>query len=327
MRRRIIIFVFSLAATLSAVLYGSLFRHGNLKTVLVLSNATVTERIFDGLRDGLLELGWRENVSIRFITPAPQASPALLRAQARDLIDQDIALVVTLSTPAALAAREAAATFDIPLLMAPASDPVSAGLISSTSHPGQSVTGIAFALQEARRLEMLTRLLPTARHIWVPYNSSDPSPTATVARLRETAAKLGLTLITTDIRSVLELRAALNAPPRSIDAVFLPPDALLASQTRTIVAAASARGLPVTVPHREGVALGALFSYGFDLYALGKQAARLADQILSGTSAADLPIETADMNLSINVTMADRFGITIPEDMLRHAMIIGQPGE
>lgn len=312
---------------LAAVTAGGLREDVRIKTVVVLSNASVAERAFDGLRRGLSEAGWREDESIRFIHPEPSTSAVTLRAQARDLIDGDTALVVTLSTPAALAARDVTTALGVPLLLAPSSDPVAAGLVSSPTHPGQAITGISFVLQEARRLEMLTRLVPNARRIWVPYDSSDPSPVAAIARLKDAAAKLGLTLIPADIRSVTELRAALNQLPDDIDAIFVPPDASLASHTRAIVAAASAHGLPVTVPHRDGVANGALFSYGFDLYTLGRQAARLADQILSGTPAADLPIETADMELTVNLAAANRLGLDIPDDVLRHANIVGRPGE
>lgn len=182
-------------------------------------------------------------------------------------------------------------------------------------------------MQEPRRLEMLTRLAPKVRRVWVPFDSTDPSPVATLPRLRAAAEKLGLILVTADIRSAAQLHAALDPLPRDIDAIFVPPDAMLATNTHAIATAAAARGLPMTVPHHDGVALGALFSYGFDLYALGRQAARLADQILSGTPAADLPIETADMDLTINLAVADRLGLVIPEDMLRHATIVGQAGE
>lgn len=322
---RVTILLFFLAAATAIATFAVLRPGASPKTVVVLNNAAVTDRAFDGLRQGLAELGWREGEKVRFIRPGPQPSPALLRAQARDLIGPDTALVVTLSTPAALAARDVAVPLGVPMLLAPASDPVGVGLVSGLSHPGQAITGVAFALQEPRRLETLARLIPSARRIWVPYDSSDPSPAATVARLRAAAAKLDLTLVTADIRNAGELRLALDTLPRDIDAIFLPPDANLASNTPAVVAAATARGLAVTVPHRDGVAQGALFSYGFDLHALGRQAARLADRILSGISAADLPIETAEMELSINLATADQLGVTVPDDLLRHAVIIGRP--
>lgn len=327
MRARIffIFFLVVLAMTAGTV---AVFRHAPPpRTILVLNNAMVGERAFDGLREGLEELGWREGVDIRYLHPGPQPSAAQLRAQARDLIDGDTALVVTLSTPAALAAREEAARHGLPLLLAPASDPVAVGLVSSLSHPGENVTGIAFGLQEARRLEMLTMVAPRVRRVWLPFNHADPSPTTMLPRLRDTADRLGLTLVPADVRDITALRPALDALPPDMDAIFVPPDAMLASNLRAILNTAAARGLPVTTPHREGVAQGALFSYGFDLYAAGRQAARLADRILSGVPAADLPIEFADMEVTLNLATADRLGLHVPDHILRHALIVGRPGE
>lgn len=298
-----------------------------MRTVVVMSHAPITDSTFDGLRHGLAALGWHEDESIRFVYPVPQQNADSLRAQARELINERTALVVALSTPAALAIREVATPLNVPMLLVPSSDPVGTGLVSSTAHPGQPITGIAVALQEPRRLEMLKRLAPGVRTVWVPFDSTDPGPSATFARLEKAAAKLGLTLVAADIRSSSQLYQAIDPLPRGIDAIFVPHDAMLANNTRTIVAAAAARGLPATTPHRDGVAQGALFSYGFDLYALGRQAARLADQILSGTPAADLPIETAELDMTVNLAVADYLNLSIPEDMLRHTHIIGRAGE
>lgn len=327
MGKRIFFSVFAVGAVTASALLPSSATHRDIRTVVVLNHAPSGERAFEGLRQGLAALGWRDEEAIRFVKPPVQPDAALLRAQAWELIDSRTALAVALSTPAAMAAREVAAVHGVPLLLAPVSDPVATGLVSGTVHPGQQVTGVGFAAQEPRRMEILKRLAPGVRRIWVPHDSTDPSPTATLARLQATAAKLDVTLVPADIRSPAQLHAVLDSLPRDIDAIFVPPDAMLASNVRAIAAAGASRGLPVTVPHRDGVALGALFSYGFDLNALGRQAARLADQILSGTPAEDLPIETADMSMTINLAVADRLNLVVPEDLLRHADIVGQAGE
>lgn len=327
MRARFIFAFVLLALVMGGGLIAAVWHAPTPRTILVLNNAAVAEPALDGLRDGLTALGWREGRDIRFLHPGPQPSTTRLRAQARELIDGDTALVVTLSTPAALAAREETERNGLPLLMAPAADPVAVGLVSGLSHPGQQITGVAFGLQEARRLEYLTRIVPAARRVWVPFDHADSSPQAAFQRLREAAAKLGLTLVEADVRGQAALRAALDTLPMDVDAIFVPPDAALASNLRPILSIAAIRNLPVSVPHRDGVAQGALFSYGFDLYAAGKQAARLADRILSGTPAADLPIEFAEMEVTLNLAAADRLGLRIPDDILRHANIVGRPGE
>jgi putative ABC transport system substrate-binding protein len=60
----------------------------------------------------------------------------------------------------------------------------------------------------------------------------------------------------------------------------------------------------------------------------GHQAARLADQILRGVRAADIPVETSDFYLGINLKTARSIGLEIPDDILQQAdFIIRQQGE
>jgi putative ABC transport system substrate-binding protein len=60
-------------------------------------------------------------------------------------------------------------------------------------------------------------------------------------------------------------------------------------------------------------------SYGPGFFQLGEQVARLADKILQGTAPADLPVETADFFLSINLQTAQAIGLDISDDVLQQA--------
>lgn len=293
------------------------------KVVAVVNHAAVSDPALVGFKKGMAALGWVEGRNVTYLYRGPEASPVALRAQAKEYVDGGADLVVALSTPATQAAVDVTIPANVPLLMAPSSDPVGSGLVKSASHPGRLVTGVSFALQEPRRLEWLARLVPDLRVVWVPYDPTDPSPNLALRRIQPVADKLGIALVTTDVRSVAELRAALAAIPKDVQAIFVPPDARVASAVPELLAVAFPRGLPVSSPHREGVDQGALFSYGFDLTALGIQAARLGDQILKGIPASDLPIESAEFSLSINIASAARLGLTIPDDVLRHATIYG----
>lgn len=293
------------------------------QTVAVLNHAAVAEPALAGFKQGMAALGWEEGRDIVYLYRGPEASPAALRAQAKDYVDAGADLVLTLSTPATQAAVDVTVPAGVPLLMAPSSDPVGSGLVKSVSDPGRPVTGVSFALQEPRRLEWLSRLVPGLTTVWVPYDFADPSPKLAVRRIQPVADALGIRLITADIRSATELRTALTAIPEGVQAVFVPPDARVASALAELLDAAFARGLVVTTPHRAGVEKGALFSYGFDLTAVGVQAARLGDQILKGVPASNLPIESADFSLSLNLDSAARLGVTVPDDVLRHARLYG----
>jgi putative ABC transport system substrate-binding protein len=65
---------------------------------------------------------------------------------------------------------------------------------------------------------------------------------------------------------------------------------------------------------------GGLASYGPNLFATGRQAARLVDKILKGTKPAEIPVETnAKIELVINLKVAKALGLTITPVMLYQA--------
>jgi putative tryptophan/tyrosine transport system substrate-binding protein len=65
-----------------------------------------------------------------------------------------------------------------------------------------------------------------------------------------------------------------------------------------------------------------LLSYSYQGTAVGKQAARMADQILKGIKPSDLPIETSEFFLSINLQTAKAIDLIVADDILRHAETI-----
>ena len=81
--------------------------------------------------------------------------------------------------------------------------------------------------------------------------------------------------------------------------------------------AAIARGLPMgsTVPLDEAV----LITLGADFFGMGTQGARLVHQVLQGTEPADLPVETGEFLIAINLKTAEEIGIDIPDEILEQA--------
>ena len=81
----------------------------------------------------------------------------------------------------------------------------------------------------------------------------------------------------------------------------------------------------MSAPSLLQVEQGALYSYGFLHREIGKQVARLMDQVLRGASPGQLPVETADSFLGINLQTAREIGLQVPEQALQQAALIIRP--
>lgn len=111
--------------------------------------------------------------------------------------------------------------------------------------------------------------------------------------------------------------------PEDIDAILLLADNLVASRlaqgTPNFVSVSRERKVPLSVPVVSQVAQGGTISYAFDFRSLGRQSARLVDQVLRGVKPGDLPVETVEFSLVINQYIAKEIGLTIPDEILQQA--------
>jgi putative ABC transport system substrate-binding protein len=236
------------------------------------------------------------------------------------LLAADVNLILAISTPATQAAYLATLDTDIPVVFGPVTDPIDAGVVTELSQPGGNVTGVALGtLSEGQRLQWLLRLVPDAERIYVPYNADDASANASVTAALAAATNAGVELVLHEVGTADEITVAINEIPDDVQAIFLAQDSLVAARIDDFAAAAIAHQLPLCTPTDGQVERGALVSYSFRLEVLGKQMARLGDQILSGTVPADLPVETAEFFLTINMQTAAAIHLDISKEVLRAA--------
>ena len=148
------------------------------------------------LRDGLLELGYRENEQFMLGVRFTQGDLAALPAAAHELVQYGADLIFASDAPAAKAAQRA--TTRIPIVFAGlGGNPVELGLIQSFAHPGGNITGVVNLDVDLgpKRLEVFRELVPGLRQVLFPYDPTDASSMAAAQRYREAARRLGLVLV------------------------------------------------------------------------------------------------------------------------------------
>jgi putative ABC transport system substrate-binding protein len=297
--------------------------NGKTYTVGVINIVPDFDHTLAGFKEGMTELGYIEGKRIRYLYDGPTTDMSKLPAATQTLLAAKVDLILTMTTPATLAARQATAGTGLPVVFAIVTDPVGSGIVQSMRQPGGNITGVTFGPQEARRLEWLVQIAPNIRHIYVPFNPKDKSPVLALKIVRNAAAKLGVELITREVHDPETLDDAVFNIPAEADAVFHLPDSLTSTRLTDLVKTATERNLPTSAANI-GVVKSSLMltSFGFDRHLVGKQAARLANQIFKGARPADLPVEMAEFYLAINLKVAKTIGLAIPDEILQHAHII-----
>jgi putative tryptophan/tyrosine transport system substrate-binding protein len=272
-------------------------------------------------REQLRELGYVEGQNIFFESRWGDAQVGRLRGLAAELIDAKVDILVTASSEAALAAKQA--TRSIPIVTATGGDPVKLGVVASLARPGGNVTGVFSLSNElaAKRLEFLKQLIPRVARIAF-LRESDNRASALNLRDAENAARpLGLVVQSVGVRGPKELDAAFVAMKRArADAVIVLEATAFFPDRQRIADLALMHRLPMAAQAREYAEAGALISYGTDYLDLFRRAAMYVDRILKGAKPADLPVEQpTKFELIINLKTAKALGLTIPQSLLQRA--------
>jgi putative ABC transport system substrate-binding protein len=101
-------------------------------------------------------------------------------------------------------------------------------------------------------------------------------------------------------------------------AVTLNP--LTNSNQKHVINLAINHRLPTIFPRADFVQSGGLMSYGPNIEAEGRGAARIVDKVLRGTRPADIPVEQpTKFELVINLQTAKQIGVAVPTNVLARA--------
>lgn len=273
-----------------------------------------------GLRDGLRQLGYRENedfvIGVRFT----QGDLTALPAAARQLVQDGVDIIFVDHDDGARAAQQA--TTQIPIVGVAVGDPLGRGLIKSFARPGGNLTGVADLHLELspKRLEVFRELIPGLRKVLFLYHATEAYATAEAREVRAAAHRLGIALVERSIHTQEEAQATLAAvQPGEVDGVLVPRCCAL-NIPGFILDTITQRGMPAMFEAPFWVERGGLASYGPDLYASGQMAARLVDKIRKGISPAEIPMEVnPKIEFVINLKVVQALGLTIAPEVLYRA--------
>ena len=271
---------------------------------------------------GLSEAGYVEGQNVTIEYRWAEGHYDRLPALAADLVGRKVDLIMANSPPSALAAKSATST--IPIVFRSGADPVGDGLVASLARPGGNLTGVSQLGDEgltAKRLELLSELVPQAGVIGLLVNPNNASAERVIRDVQEAARTKGLQLHVLKASSESEIDTAFASLVQlHAGALVVGADPFLSSRREQIVALASRTAVPSIYAWREFAASGGLISYGASLTSAFRLLGVYAGKVLRGAKPADLPVQQPTaFELVINLTTAKALGLTVPQSILARA--------
>jgi putative ABC transport system substrate-binding protein len=293
----------------------------NVYRLGLLAFGSPTNSDLEAFWQGLRELGYVEGQNITMEFRLAEGKLDRLSALAAELVGLRVAVIVTDSTVAALAAKHATQT--IPIVMVTVADPIGSGLVANLAHPGGNVTGMSLMASDltGKRLELLKEAVPGLRRVAVLLNEANPGSALSLNDTESTARTLGLQLYPLKVRGPEDFEGAFAAVLREgANGLIELSDVMFFRHRAQIVDLAAKGQLPALYSLRAFASVGGLMAYGPSIPAQYRRVAYYVDRILKGAKPADLPVEQpTKFELVINLKTAQALGLTIPPTLLFQA--------
>ena len=240
--------------------------------LMPVSAASAAQNVAE-LRRGLHELGYVEGQNIDIEQRYTDGRDELLPELAAELVKLDVDIIVTWGTGSTKAAKQATTTK--PIVMAAIADPIGTGIVTSIARPGQNVTGLSSTSLDidAKRLELLRQLVPTAKRIGALWNPANPVSALILKQTKAAADTLGLELVPVAAHVADEFAEAFATLAHArLDALTVQTEVVLLDRKIPILEFAAKQRLPATYGFRDFVDAGGLMFYGpswLDLFRRG----------------------------------------------------------
>ena len=275
------------------------------------------DSIEKGIKDYLLENGIDADVETQ--NANGDISTAVSIAQLFNTEKKD--LVVGIATPTAQALAN---TFeDIPVVFATVTDPESAGLSGL-----ENVAGTSDMVPVEEHLKIIEEVTGAER-IGMIYTSGEANGITLMEAMKEACEKNGVELITASVSNSSEVKMAAESIIDRVDAMYEATDNTVISAIAAVSEVCMDNSVPLfSADVTSSFDTDVLIAGGFDYYASGKLTGEVIRRMLNGEEAKDIgTLYLEDLEILVNLDVATRLGIQIPDDIMQRARYVIENGE
>lgn len=267
---------------------------------------------YDGVIAGLKEAGIDDTkYNIELLNSNFDAGVS--QTQANNLVNKKAKVIIAIATPSAIAAANAAADSDTPVVYCAITDP-------SVMANYENITGSSDVPNFEKQLEVVTAFMGKSDlKIGVMYSTEESSSPFQIEKLKEAAAKYsGMTVLDSAVADITTIDAKTNdLIAQGVDCFINLLDNTIVGKLETnILPITNEKSIPVFGSEIEQVKLGCLASASIEYVSVGKSAGKAAAEIIGGKSASEIPVAViTDPTNYYNSEALARFGLSIPQNI------------
>ncbi len=264
---------------------------------------------YDGIMAGLKESGLDlDKYEIEHLNSNFDASVS--QTQANTLVNKKAAVILAIATPSAVAAANAAADKDVPVVYCAITD-------KTVMENYDNLTGSSDIPNFEKQLEVVTAFMnKTDLKIGVMYSTEESSSPVQVSSLKDAAKKYdGMEILDSAVADITTIDTKTNELiNKGVDCfVNLLDNTIVGKLESNIFPITNAKKIPVFGSEIEQVKIGCAASASIDYIDVGKSAGKAAAEILGGESASDIPVATiTDPTNYYNSKACAEMGLTVP---------------
>lgn len=267
------------------------------------------DNCYDGIVKGLEESGINlDDYNVEYLNS--NFDPSVSQTQANNLVNKNADVILAIATPSAVAAANAAADNDIPVVYCAVTD-------ATVMANFKNITGSSDIPNFEKQLEVVTTVMGKSEiKIGVLYSTDESSSPVQVANLKEAAKNYsGMEIIDSAVSDITTIDTKTN------DLINQGVDCFINLLDNTIVGKLESNILPITNEKKipvfgseiEQVKLGCIASASIEYIDVGRAAGEAAAKILNGTKASDIPVAyISEPQIFYNSAVCSLFELTAP---------------
>ena len=294
-----------------------LYTIGYLQLVESLTNDDVRR----GFVQALDERGLKNGLNVRLKIRNGMGDISQVQQIAQDFVNENVDLIVAVSTPGLQAALMA--TQKIPIVFTSVANPyLTRAGISPTEHLGY-VTGVSSdsAIPIRQTLVLIKETLPQAKRIGTLWTPSERNSEYYLELARAAAAELGFEIVAVPVVNSNEvLLTAQVLVNKKIDVIYQISDNTINASFEALGKVAEENGLPLFGGFLLSTHAGACAGLGWDFFDMGYKTGQIVLRVKAGEIPAAIPFQSmTSVKLHLNLKAAERQGVKFPPEVIKKA--------